>query len=211
MMARIRGLYALTPDETDTGILLSKTARALEGGVSLVQYRNKTASASLRAIQARALLDLCRRHAVPLIINDHLNLALSVDADGLHLGGEDGDLAAARQALGPDKLLGASCYDRYDLALAAKAAGADHVAFGAAFSSPTKPGAARAQHSLYTRAANELGLPVVAIGGITRENAREVIKAGASAVAVISSLFDAQDIVREASLFMTLFGQIKPS
>src|SRR4051812_33326966 len=133
MGSPVSGLYAITPDEADTGALVARVEQALQGGARLLQYRNKGASADLRREQATALLPLCRAHGVPLIINDHLGLALDVGADGVHLGAEDGDLPAARRALGPVRLLGASCYNRYELALAARAAGADHVAFGAAF------------------------------------------------------------------------------
>ena len=193
MSAAIRGLYAITPDEADTPELIRKVRAALEGGAAMIQYRNKPADAALRRAQAGALAQLCRQHGVPLIINDHLELALEVAADGLHLGAEDGDIAAARRALGRDRLLGASCYNRFELALAARAAGADHVAFGAAFVSPTKPGAVHAPLALYRRARAELGMPVVAIGGITGGNAAALIEAGADSIAVITALFGARD------------------
>ena len=205
MKAAIKGLYAITPDETETAALVARVGQALEGGAAVVQYRNKTADARLRREQAAALLVLCRRHGVPLIINDHLELALAIDADGVHLGGEDGDIAAARRALGPDRLLGASCYNRYELALAARDAGADHVAFGAAFVSQTKPGAVHAPLSLYERAHRELGLPVVAIGGVTAGNAATLVNAGADAVAVITALFAAADVRAAAASFTRHF------
>jgi len=126
----MRGLYLVTPDWDDTDRLLEATRRALEGGAALVQYRHKTASGPLRAEQAGALLALCRRHARPLMINDHLDLCLRLDADGVHVGGLDASVAQVRAALGPDRIVGASCYGQFELALAAQAAGASYVAFG---------------------------------------------------------------------------------
>jgi thiamine-phosphate pyrophosphorylase len=204
MALPVRGLYAITPDEPDTAALAGKVSRAIAGGARLVQYRNKTAPRALKAEQVRALLPLCRAASVALIVNDDLELALETQADGLHLGREDGELALARKLLGPHRLLGASCYDRIELARSALAAGADHVAFGSVFGSTTKPGAVRARHSLFGEA-RALGVPLVAIGGITPANAREVVDAGADAVAVISALFDATDIEGEARKFAGLF------
>lgn len=203
---QLRGLYAITPDEIDTGSLVRKVRMALAGGVRAVQYRNKSASPALRRDQSAALLALCRAARVPLIINDDLDLADTLDANGLHLGLEDVPIAVARARLGPDKLLGASCYDQLDLAVEARNAGADYVAFGSAFPSRTKPGATAAPLSLYREAKARLTCPIVAIGGITSENARAVIEAGVDAVAVISALFDAPDIERRARELASLFN-----
>ncbi|MCU0897423.1 MAG: thiamine phosphate synthase [Burkholderiales bacterium] len=210
MGTALRGLYAITPDEADTRALAAKVAAALAGGIAALQYRNKTADGTLRRAQAAALAPLCRERGVPFIVNDDLELAIASGADGLHLGGTDGDLANARRRLAPGKLLGASCYDRYDLALAAKAAGADYVAFGAAFSSPTKPNAVRATLELYARAHRELGIPIVAIGGITADNAAALVSAGVDAVAVITDLFEARDIAARARDFNALFETTTP-
>lgn len=210
MGAVLRGLYAITPDEADTRILAAKVTAALAGGIAALQYRNKSADATLRRAQAAILAALCRSQGVPFIVNDDLDLAMAVNADGLHLGGTDGDLAEARRRLGTAKLLGASCYDRFDLALAAKAAGADYVAFGAAFPSPTKPNAVRAPLELYARAHRELGLPVVAIGGITADNAARLVSAGVDALAVITDLFEARDIAARARDFNALFETTTP-
>jgi len=207
MRALPRGLYAITPDEPDTDRLLVLVRAALAGGAVAVQYRSKNASAALRREQARALAELCRTHGAPLIVNDDVRLAREAGADGAHLGAEDGDLADARRQLGPDRLLGASCYDRLDLAIAAKAAGADYVAFGSVFDSPTKPAAVRAPLALFAEARGAVGLPLVAIGGITPENAAAVIAAGADAVAVISAVFDAPDVAARAHAFKLLFDQ----
>ncbi|MCU0805026.1 MAG: thiamine phosphate synthase [Burkholderiales bacterium] len=205
MPVAFRGLYAITPDEPDTPALVAKVADALAGGIAALQYRNKPADAALRRAQAEALAPLCRARQVPFIVNDDLALALAVNADGLHLGGTDGDLAGARVRLAAGKLLGASCYDRFELAITAKAGGADYVAFGSAFASPTKPNAVHAPLALYARAHRELGIPVVAIGGITVDNAPALVAAGVDAVAVITDLFGARDIAARARAFTALF------
>ena len=202
---KIAGLYAITSEEPDTEVLARKVRAALAGGTRILQYRNKSADPGLRREQATRLHSLCRAACVPFIINDDLVLALAIDAEGLHLGRDDGDLAIARAKLGAGKLLGASCYDRMDLAISARAEGADYVAFGGAFASSTKPGAARAPISLYGEARARLGLPVVAIGGLTPENAGTVIDAGADAVGVISALFNAPDVEAAARRFSDLF------
>lgn len=201
----IAGLYAVTPDEPDTGILVAKVGAALAGGAKLVQYRNKTATAALRSAQAAALQALCRRYRAPLIINDHLELALEIDADGLHLGGEDGSIGTARAALGPRKILGASCYNSLDKAVRAWREGADYVAFGSFFASGVKPGAVRAPLGLLADAKREIPVPLVAIGGITVQNAPQLIAAGADAVAVISAIFAATEVEAAAKQFARLF------
>ena len=206
MKRAISGLYAVTPDIADTPALIVVAEAALAGGARLLQYRNKQAPATLRLAQARALLGPCRKHRVPLIINDHLDLALAVEADGLHLGADDGALEAARARLGPGRILGASCYDRLEAALEAERLGANYVAFGSFFPSGVKPGAVRAPRALLRDAKRRLTVPVVAIGGITLENAPELIAAGADGVAVISALFDADDVGAAARRFSALFA-----
>jgi len=203
---QVRGLYAITPDEADTAALVRKVRMALAGGARMLQYRNKSADTVLRSKQAEELLAVCRASRVPLIINDDLDLALSIGADGLHIGRDDASVAAARARLGPGRILGASCYNRLDLALAARDAGADYVAFGSAFASSTKRGAVRAPLSLYREAKTRLACPVVAIGGITSENARPLIEAGVDALAVINALFDTREIERRAREFADMFG-----
>lgn len=205
MKARIRGLYAVTPDGLEDRELQDKVEGALQGGARLVQYRNKTGSPECRRAQATALLALCRRYDVPLILNDHPSLAVALGADGVHLGHEDAPIAEARAALGPAAVIGASCYDQLPRAHAARKAGASYVAFGSVFASAIKPDAVRAPLALLREAKLEIGLPIVAIGGITLENAREVISAGADAIAVISALFHAADVRRAALDFSTLF------
>ena len=198
-----RGLYLLTPDDTDTTRLLARIDAVLEYA-AILQYRNKRADAALAREQVAALLPACRARGVPLLVNDDWRLALECGADGAHLGENDGDLRAARAALGPDAILGASCYDSLALAHAAAAAGASYVAFGAFFPSSTKPAARRAGPDLL-RGAAELGLPRVAIGGITPDNARDVIDAGAELVAVISGVFDAPDPAAAARAYARAF------
>jgi thiamine-phosphate pyrophosphorylase len=193
---KLRGLYAITPEAPD---LIARVGRALDGGVALLQYRRKQRDPA----EAREIVTLARARGVPVIINDDVGLALEVGADGVHLGRDDGDLAVARQRL-PRKMLGASCYDDIGLAEAAVRAGADYVAFGSVFLSPTKPDAVRASLSLF-RQARTLGVPLAAIGGITLGNAPRVIEAGADMLAVISDLFDAPDIARRAADYRKLF------
>ena len=202
---RLYGLYAVTPDDADSARLASRVRAALQGGVRIVQYRNKAADAALQFEQAAALRALCRAHGASLIINDDLDLALAVDAEGLHLGVEDGSIAAARARLGPRKLLGVSCYSRLENAERAIAEGADHIAFGSFFVSSVKPGAVRSSLSLLTEAKRRFRVPVVAIGGITQTNAPQLIAAGADSVAVITALFGAVDIARAAQEFNALF------
>jgi thiamine-phosphate pyrophosphorylase len=202
----LRGLYAITPDNIDSKLLEHRVDAALRGGARIVQYRDKTRGALQQAQIAQALRALCHRHGARLIVNDNLPLAIAVDADGVHLGGADGDLAAARLALGPGKLLGASCYASFELAKSALAAGADYVAFGAVYPSPTKPQAPLAPLSLFSRCRDELGIAACAIGGITTLNGAAPVAAGADLLAVISDLFEAPDIASRAAAFQQLFA-----
>jgi thiamine-phosphate pyrophosphorylase len=197
----LRGLYAVTPDMADTEGLLRRVEQALKAGVTMLQYRNKAISKDKRLLQARELAPLARGYGVPLIVNDDVEIALSVGANGAHLGKEDGELRTARAKLA-GKILGASCYDNLANAKAAVAAGVDYVAFGSVFPSPTKPGAVRAPLSLFK---SNLGVPLCAIGGITLESAPAVIAAGASLLAVVSDLFDAPDIAVRAAAYRRLF------
>jgi len=200
---RLRGLYALTPDSANSARLAEQVRQVLAGGAALLQYRNKPAAAAQRLAEARALCALAREYGVPFIVNDDVELALAVDAQGVHLGRDDGNLAGARARL-PGRILGASCYDSLEAARAAVAAGVDYVAFGSVFPSPTKPGAVRAPHSLFA-AARALGVPLAAIGGVTLRNAPELVRAGADLLAVISDLFEAPDIGARARAYMELF------
>ena len=204
----IHGLYAITPDIADTDLLLAKVEAVLQGGINMLQYRNKTANHKLQTQQARAILPLCRQYNVPLIINDSVKLCLTLDADGVHLGADDGNLAEIRVRLGASKILGASCYNRFDLALQAQKAGASYVAFGACFSSSTKPNAPVAGLELFEQA-KKLQIPSVAIGGITLENAAKLKESGADAIAVIGALFNAADIAKTSQQFTQMFQAVK--
>lgn len=190
----IRGLYAITPDETDTAELLRKVRLVLSGGARVLQYRNKIAGTSLRLVQAWALRELTGEFSVSLIINDDAVLAQQVDAEGVHLGGEDVGVAAARAVLGNDKLIGVSCYNRMTLAHEAVRQGADYVAFGSFFASTIKPDAVAASPDLLRQARREMPVPLVAIGGITVNNGALLLEAGADALAVIAAVFSATDI-----------------
>lgn len=204
-MSRLEGLYAITPDWNDSARLLRVTESILKGGCRLLQYRNKTASPCHRDEQAVALRGLTRRHGARLIVNDDVDLALACEADGVHLGGDDGDLALARARLGPGRLLGASCYGSFDLARAAALAGADYIAFGSFFPSPTKPHAVRADPALIAAAKAALRLPVAAIGGIDLDNAGSLVRAGADLLAAISAVYNADDPERASRAFQHFF------
>lgn len=201
----LRGLYAVTPDDPLSQRLSALVGVALAGGVRLLQYRNKQAPAPLRRTQAVDLLRLCRASDAQLIINDDLELALEIGADGVHLGLEDGDIAAARAALGPQKILGVSCYADLDLAARGVAAGVDYLAFGSMYASTTKPDTTRTPLSVLTEARRRFTLPIVAIGGITLSNAPQTISAGADLLAVVSDLFAAADIAAQARKYALLF------
>lgn len=201
----IKGIYALTPDSIDTEDLLHRAKLALAGGVQVLQYRNKIADAALRIRQARALRELTREYGATYIVNDDAQLAVLVDADGVHLGATDGDIKAARALLGHDRLIGASCYNKLALARDAAKAGADYVAFGAFYASTVKPDAAVATLDLLRAARAALDVPIVAIGGISADNGAALVEAGADALAVISAVFDAADIELAARNLAKLF------
>lgn len=204
LRSSIRGLYAITPDELDTRSLLVGVRAALKGGAEVLQYRNKRADAPLRKVQARALRDLTREFGVTYIVNDDAQLAQQVAADGVHLGGEDGSVQAARAILGADKLIGVSCYNRAALAQQAEQDGADYIALGAFFASSVKPEAVVASMASLRQARQASQLPIVAIGGITAENGAQLLQAGADALAVISAVFAAPDIEQAARQFSVL-------
>ena len=185
---RMRGLYAITPEVDDTALLCAKVAAALEGGAAAIQYRNKHAPASVRETQAFALARLHAARGALYIVNDDPALAANVGADGVHIGEDDASIVSARELLGPERIIGVSCNNDFVRAQAAVDAGADYVAFGSFFASPTKPNARRADIALLQRA-RALDVPIVAIGGIDADNARVVIDAGADAVAVIQAVF----------------------
>lgn len=203
----LRGLYAITPDYADRCRLLADVTAALTGGCKLLQYRDKLSPPTERVARARALLEITHHFDAKLIINDDLPLAILINADGLHLGKDDGNLAAARAIIGPEKILGASCYNSFEAAQIANHAVVDYVAFGAAFPSPTKPDAPTATVDLFKRAKTELSASCCAIGGITLERAPQLIVSGANLLAVITDLFSAPDIQARATAYQHLFEE----
>lgn len=212
MTAKLRGLYAITPEYADGSAMLADIEAALAGGCRIVQFRDKLSDAPERVVRARALRDLTRRFGARLLINDDLALARLIDADGVHLGKDDGNLVVTRAILGPDKILGASCYADFAAAQHAVAAGADYVAFGAVYPSLTKPGAAVATVDLFFQAKTRLtAAATCAIGGITVANAPPLIAAGADLLAVITDLFsasgDSAKITARASAYQRLFEE----
>ena len=198
-----RGLYAITDGPRPD--LLEVVTQALAGGAQLLQYRDKSDDSTRRYSEGAALRQLCNAYAVPLIINDDIALARAVAADGVHLGRDDDDLAAARAVLGQDAIIGVSCYDSLQRAKTAAASGASYIAFGAFFPSPTKPLAPRASIELLRQSA-ALNVPRVAIGGITPDNAASLVEAGADYLAVISALFGAADVRHAAQNFTDLYS-----
>ncbi len=202
---KLRGLYAITdslmlhaPDMPE------KVRKAIAGGASIIQLREKHLPDEKLLDTALQLCAICREMGAVFIINDRVELARMVNAHGVHIGKDDMELSAARQRF--PGIIGVSCYNSLDRAIRLEKAGADYVAFGSIFPSPTKPGATRASLSLLQEARRRLAVPVCAIGGITPENAMEAIKAGAQMVAVISSLWNAPDTAEQARRFARLFG-----
>ena len=200
-----RGLYLITPEEPDTARLLARVAAVLPQATWL-QYRQKDADAGRRLAQATALQALCIDAGVPLIVNDDVALAAAVGAAGVHLGEDDGDIAAARARLGPDAIVGTSCYDEAIFAEHAVSAGASYVAFGAFFPTTSKVTTRRATPALLAGAA-ALGVPRVAIGGITPDNMGPLVAAGADLVAVIGGVFEAADPVAAAQAYRAGFDR----
>jgi thiamine-phosphate pyrophosphorylase len=207
MQATLKGLYVVTPDWDDTARLLAASDAALRGGAAVLQYRHKSADEALRREQASQLLALCRRHGRPFIINDHPQLCVELDADGVHVGGTDAAVAAVRQQVGPERIVGASCYGSVELAQAAQAAGASYVAFGGFYPSRIKKYDVTTPADIVSRArAAGVRLPSAVIGGMTRENAQPLAAAGADMVAVISSVYFADDPESAARGFVSLFA-----
>jgi thiamine-phosphate pyrophosphorylase len=204
----LHGLYAITDAQllADSHFVEGVT-QALEGGARIIQYRDKSHQLDRRLNQARALRTICTRHHALLIINDDVALAKQVHADGVHLGLDDSGIAQARAQLGADSLIGISCYNRFELAERAAFEGADYIAFGAFYDSPTKPAAVKAGIDLITRAKQQLDIPVCTIGGITLENAAPLVQAGADMLAVISGVFAARDITAQARHFSGLWDE----
>ena len=201
-----RGLYAITDSKLlSPEHLVQAVAQAIQGGAVMIQYRDKGEDAARRLWEAQDLYNLCRPLGVPLIINDDVELARQVMADGVHLGQDDGDIAIARSVLGERTIIGISCYNELDRAIAAEAAGADYVAFGSFYASSVKPNAVRASAELLAEAKARLSIPVVAIGGINSDNGAPLVAAGADLLAVINAVFGQADVAAAASQIAKLY------
>lgn len=198
----VSGLYGVTQDGSSN--LYQQVKQALQGGAQVIQYRDKQSDSDQRLQDAQRLKSLCDEYAAIFIVNDDIDLALQVDADGVHVGKDDGDIVAIKQRLG-DKILGVSCYNSLTLAQKAEQLGADYVAFGRFFVSQTKPDAIQAEPNLIVEAKSRLRVPVVAIGGIKLNNAKQLIDAGVDAIAVVDGLFGEENIVKTAKEFSNLF------
>ncbi len=206
---KIQGLYAITdPTLIDDANLIQAVTQAIKGGARIIQYRNKQGSAELQLQQALALAQLCKQQQVCFIINDDPQLAKSVNADGVHVGKDDGQITEARKILGTNAIIGVSCYNQLENARQAQADGADYIALGRFFSSQTKPDAVQASLELLAQVKLEIDLPIVAIGGISRDNAGQLIEHGADAIAVIYDLFhNTHNIKDTAQEFFLLFNK----
>ncbi|EDY87197.1 thiamine-phosphate pyrophosphorylase [gamma proteobacterium HTCC5015] len=201
----MRGLYAITPDGVDEPELLSRSRDILAAGAVMLQYRDKSDDTQKRQRQAQSLLTLCRDHNALCIINDDIELAAAVGADGVHLGRDDDTYSHARQRLGEHAIVGISCYNDIQRAQHAQQIGASYAAFGAFFPSQTKPHAPRAQLEQLDRQRSQLAIPQCAIGGITTQRAPELIRAGADLLAVITALYEAQDSAEATRQFVAHF------
>jgi thiamine-phosphate pyrophosphorylase len=201
----IKGLYAITPDMADSNSLLQKTQLAIEGGAFMVQYRSKIQDRDVKMQQCAAILRLCREYKIPCIVNDDVDMCRVLEADGIHLGEKDDNIAEVRNILGENAIIGSSCYDQLNRAKLAQKEGASYVAFGAMFETSTKPNAPRATLELLRKAKSQIQIPIVAIGGITMNNAHDVIETGIDAIAVINSLYESNSIKETAETLSSMF------
>ena len=203
-----KGIYLITPDQPDTGLLCAQVEQLLQQPIALLQYRNKAANSTLQREQASVLLERCQHAKVPLIINDDWQLAKNIGADGVHLGAEDANPSWVREQLGAEMLIGVSCYNNFARAQSMAKLDIDYLAFGAMFASNTKPNAKHAALGLLTQA-KALNKPIVAIGGITPDNSASVLSAGADMIAVISGIFAQQDPQQALKSYLNILqGQV---
>jgi len=201
----IKGLYAITPDMADSNSILQKTQLAIEGGAFMVQYRSKIQNRDVKMQQCAAILRLCREYKIPCVVNDDVDMCRVLEADGVHLGENDDNIVEVRRILGEDAIIGSSCYDQLNRAKLAQKEGASYVAFGAMFETSTKPIAPRATLELLREAKSQIQIPIVAIGGITMNNAHDVIETGIDAIAVINSLYESNSIKETAETLSSMF------
>lgn len=199
------GLYAITQtEEKSSATIIQEILLALKGGASVIQYRDKNPDDVIYL--AKELLALCKQYNVPLLINDNVELAHRIGANGVHLGKDDGDIISARKKLGSKAIIGVSCYNDLSSALQAEKQGADYVAFGRFFPSTSKPLAALAQLETLHQAKNKIQIPIIAIGGILPSNGDQLLKAGANVLAVIGGVFT-HDPEQSAKAYLKLFSQ----
>lgn len=201
-----KGIYAITPDQADSSVLFAQVEQALQGGISLLQYRDKISAPAEMLARARTLQSLCQQQNVPLIINDSAELALACKAAGVHLGQSDGSLSQARNLLGTQAIIGITCHHQLELAIQAQQAGADYVAFGRFFNSKTKPGSPLATIDLVRAAKNRLTLPIVAIGGLSEANCPPLINQDIDYIALIDEVFSAANINKKCLSLNRLFS-----
>lgn len=208
MTYKIQGLYAITDSQLISSAHFGETVmQAIQGGTRILQYRDKSSDKTQRLQQAHALAAICQRYGVIFIVNDDIQLAAQVQADGVHLGRDDAQFDEARQLLGARAIIGVSCYNCLDLAARAVQQGANYLAFGSFFKSVTKPNAVPASLALLSQARRQFNLPIVAIGGITPENGGALLQAGADALAVIQGVFGCDDVFRAAQAYDALFNK----
>lgn len=205
MTQQFHGLYVVTPDWDDTQKLVDTTEAAIRGGASLVQYRHKTASDALRLTQAKALQAVCREYGVSFIVNDFVELAADIDADGVHVGGTDMAVAKARAIIGPDKIVGSSCYGELERAVTAEKEGASYAAFGGFYPSRVKKYAVTTSPDIIAQAKDSIHIPVVVIGGMTPDNIAPLIAQGADMVAAVSGVYMQEDVAEAAGHFLDYF------
>ena len=210
-MTKLKGLYAITDSKLMGSDLISKTEQAILGGINILQYRNKTAPLEQQEQEALKLVQLCKKNNVLFLVNDNVELALKVNADGVHLGQQDTPLQKAREQLGKDKIIGITCHDKIELAVEAQKYGADYVAFGRFFNSQTKPTASPAELSLISESKKSISIPIVAIGGITQEMASLLLKEGVDMLAVIHAIFGQDDILSATHQFVEIIDSTKAS
>lgn len=202
----LKGLYAITDPKLMGDDITLKAEQAIRGGINILQYRNKTASIEQQEQEANTLAKLCKRHNVIFIINDNVELAVKVKADGVHLGQTDTNFKQARELLGNNKIIGVTCNNKIEFAQTAQQQGADYVAFGRFFNSSTKPSAPQAEISLLEKARKHISIPIVAIGGITHDNAPLLLEKNVDMLAIIEGIFGQTDITHAAQQFIDIFN-----
>lgn len=206
---KLTGLYAITDPGLMGADLINKAEQAIIGGINILQYRNKTAPTEQQEQEARALASLCKKYHVTFIINDNVELAINVNADGVHLGQKDTQLQQARKLLGENKIIGVTCNNQIELAQVAQVQGADYVAFGRFFNSLSKPSAPQAELSLLNEAKKLIHIPIVAIGGITEEFVPFLLKEGVDMLAVIHGIFGQEDVLHATRQFVDIINSPK--